>query len=99
MRIPAGLPAVTAECLLYGDVLACAVAVRGEDARREAVITLRHPLQLAGELCVRLRAAGWEIRRLDAEMTAHDAAIAPYRLGRHDARPRNLSVGGGSGWR
>ena len=55
VRIPAGLPAVTAECLLYGDALACAVAVRGEDARREAVITLRHPLQLAGELCVRLR--------------------------------------------
>jgi GT2 family glycosyltransferase len=31
------------------------------------------------ELCVRLRAAGWKIMRLPAEMTAHDAAI--YRLG------------------
>ncbi|HPA40469.1 MAG TPA: GH116 family glycosyl-hydrolase [Candidatus Hydrogenedentes bacterium] len=56
-RVPAGVPAVTAECLLYGDSLACAAAVRGEEARREAVITLRHPLQLAGELCVRLRGA------------------------------------------
>ena len=27
------------------------------------------------ELCVRLRAAGWKIWRLDAEMTLHDAAI------------------------
>jgi GT2 family glycosyltransferase len=27
------------------------------------------------ELCVRLRAAGWKIMRLPAEMTAHDAAI------------------------
>lgn len=27
------------------------------------------------ELCVRLRAAGWQIWRIDAEMTLHDAAI------------------------
>ena len=27
------------------------------------------------ELCVRLRAAGWEIRRIDQEMTMHDAAM------------------------
>ena len=27
------------------------------------------------ELCVRLRAAGWEIRRIDEEMTLHDAAM------------------------
>lgn len=31
------------------------------------------------ELCQRLRAAGWEIRRIDAEMTRHDAAI--HRFG------------------
>ena len=36
------------------------------------------PELIAGEepeLCVRLRAAGWQIWRLDAEMTLHDAAL------------------------
>jgi GT2 family glycosyltransferase len=36
---------------------------------------------IAGEepdLCFRLRAAGWRIRRLPAEMTRHDAAMARY---------------------
>lgn len=40
------------------------------------------PTLIAGEepeLCVRLRAAGWTIWRLDAEMTLHDAALT--RLG------------------
>ena len=30
------------------------------------------------ELCVRLRAAGWRIERLDAEMTRHDAAMSRF---------------------
>ena len=30
------------------------------------------------ELCVRLRAAGWRIWRLDAEMTVHDAAMTRF---------------------
>lgn len=30
------------------------------------------------ELCVRLRLSGWEIDRLDAEMTLHDAAITRF---------------------
>jgi hypothetical protein len=30
------------------------------------------------ELCVRLRAAGWQIRCLDAEMTLHDAAMTRF---------------------
>ena len=30
------------------------------------------------ELCVRLRAAGWRIWRLDAEMTLHDAAMTRF---------------------
>lgn len=30
------------------------------------------------ELCVRLRAAGWKIWRLDAEMTLHDAAMTRF---------------------
>ena len=36
------------------------------------------PALIAGEepeLCLRLRRAGWEVWRIDAEMTAHDAAI------------------------
>lgn len=39
------------------------------------------PRLIAGEepeLCVRLRAAGWRIWRLDAEMTLHDAAITRF---------------------
>jgi len=30
------------------------------------------------ELCFRLRESGWKIRRIDAEMTAHDAAITRF---------------------
>ena len=40
------------------------------------------PSLIAGEepdLCLRMRAAGWRVWRIDAEMTRHDAAI--YRLG------------------
>lgn len=40
-----------------------------------------NPALIAGEepeLCVRLRAAGWEIWRLDAEMTLHDAAMTRF---------------------
>ena len=39
------------------------------------------PSLIAGEepeLCVRLRAEGWQIWRLDAEMTRHDAAITRF---------------------
>jgi glycosyltransferase involved in cell wall biosynthesis len=41
-----------------------------------------NPELIAGEepeLCFRLRAKGWKIHRLDAEMTLHDAAM--YRIG------------------
>ena len=34
------------------------------------------------ELCERLRAAGWKVWRLDAEMTWHDAAITRFGLWR-----------------
>lgn len=40
-----------------------------------------NPQLIAGEepeLCVRLRSAGWEIWRLDAEMTLHDAAMTRF---------------------
>ena len=39
------------------------------------------PALIAGEepeLCVRLRAAGWEVWRIDAEMTLHDAALTRF---------------------
>lgn len=39
------------------------------------------PTLIAGEepeLCVRLRGAGWQVWRLDAEMTRHDAAITRF---------------------
>lgn len=47
------------------------------------------PALIAGEepeLCVRLRAAGWQVWRLDAEMTRHDAAI--HRFGQWWKRAR-----------
>lgn len=40
-----------------------------------------NPTLIAGEepeLCVRLRRAGWQVWRLDAEMTRHDAAITRF---------------------
>jgi len=40
-----------------------------------------NPRLIAGEepeLCVRLRAAGWQVWRLDAEMTLHDAAMTRF---------------------
>lgn len=48
-----------------------------------------NPALIAGEepeLCVRLRAAGWEVWRLDAEMTLHDAAM--HRFGQWWRRMR-----------
>lgn len=53
------------------------------------------PRLIAGEepeMCVRLRAKGWEIWRLDAEMTLHDAAIT--RFGQFWKRARR----GGHAW-
>jgi glycosyltransferase involved in cell wall biosynthesis len=40
-----------------------------------------NPTIIAGEepeMCVRLRAAGWEIHRIDADMTFHDAAMTQF---------------------
>lgn len=44
-------------------------------------VTGFNPLLIAGEepeLCFRIRAQGWAIRRLDAEMALHDAAITRF---------------------
>ncbi|WKA30626.1 glycosyltransferase family 2 protein [Bradyrhizobium roseum] len=57
-----------------GDVMMRAAALHGVGGYREDFIAGEEP-----ELCVRLRAAGWSIWRIDEEMTLHDAAMT--RLG------------------
>lgn len=56
-----------------GDVLMRTAALRQVGGYREDLIAGEEP-----ELCVRLRAAGWKIWRLDAEMTLHDAAMTRF---------------------
>ncbi|MEP5729178.1 MAG: glycosyltransferase family 2 protein [Sulfitobacter sp.] len=56
-----------------GDALMRVSAVQGVQGYRETLIAGEEP-----ELCVRLRQDGWEIWRLDAEMTWHDAAITRF---------------------
>jgi GT2 family glycosyltransferase len=47
------------------------------------------------ELCVRLRAAGWRVWRLDAEMTLHDAAMTrPGQWWRRTARAGHAAAEG-----
>ena len=53
-----------------GDALMRTAAVAAMGGYRPALIAGEEP-----ELCLRLRRAGWEVWRIDAEMTAHDAAI------------------------
>ncbi len=53
-----------------GDVLMRAAALQQVGGYRDDLIAGEEP-----ELCVRLRARGWRIWRLDAEMTRHDAAM------------------------
>jgi GT2 family glycosyltransferase len=56
-----------------GDALMRARAFEAVGGYREDLIAGEEP-----ELCVRLRQAGWEIWRLDAEMTWHDAEITRF---------------------
>ena len=56
-----------------GDVLMRAAALRQVGGYRTELIAGEEP-----ELGVRLRAKGWRIWRLDAEMTWHDAAITSF---------------------
>ncbi len=56
-----------------GDVMMRTAAFRQVGGFNPALIAGEEP-----ELCVRLRAAGWEIWRLDAEMTLHDAAMTQF---------------------
>jgi glycosyltransferase involved in cell wall biosynthesis len=56
-----------------GDVLVRADALDAVGGYRNDLIAGEEP-----ELCVRLRAQGWKIQRLDAEMTLHDANILRF---------------------
>jgi hypothetical protein len=63
-----------------GDALACGGDVMLRTSAFQAVAGYRDSL-IAGEepeLCVRLRAKGWRIVRLQAEMTLHDAAMTHF---------------------
>lgn len=56
-----------------GDVMVRTSALVEVGGYRDEMIAGEEP-----ELCVRLRAAGWSIWRLDQEMTLHDAAITQF---------------------
>lgn len=56
-----------------GDVMMRLDALRGVGGYRDSLIAGEEP-----ELCVRLRASGWKVWRLQVEMTAHDAAMIRF---------------------
>lgn len=56
-----------------GDVMMRASALTSANGYRDGLIAGEEP-----ELCVRLRASGWHIFRLDADMTSHDAAMTRF---------------------
>lgn len=64
-----------------GDALMRFSAVRDVGGYRDDLIAGEEP-----DLCVRLRAAGWGVHRIDQDMTLHDAAIT--RLGQWARRSR-----------
>lgn len=64
-----------------GDVMMRAQALQAAGGYRNGLIAGEEP-----ELCVRLRAAGWHIWRLDYDMTLHDAAI--LRIGQWWSRSK-----------
>jgi len=57
-----------------GDAMMRAQALREVGGYRDDLIAGEEP-----ELCVRLRARGWNIHVIDAEMTLHDAAMTRFR--------------------
>lgn len=60
-------------CACGGDAMIRVVAFQRVGGYNPDVIAGEEP-----EMCVRLRQAGWEIHRLDAEMTLHDAAMTRF---------------------
>jgi glycosyltransferase involved in cell wall biosynthesis len=63
------------EALAFGgDVLIRADALKAVGGYREDLIAGEEP-----ELCVRLRAAGWKVWRIDRDMTWHDAAMTRWK--------------------
>lgn len=56
-----------------GDVMIRTDPLAAAGGYRESLIAGEEP-----ELCVRLRAAGWRISRLNAEMTLHDASMTHF---------------------
>jgi GT2 family glycosyltransferase len=56
-----------------GDALMRVSAIREVNGYNETLIAGEEP-----EMCVRLRQGGWKIRRIDAEMTLHDAAMDQF---------------------
>jgi GT2 family glycosyltransferase len=56
-----------------GDVMMRVEALAAVNGYRDGLIAGEEP-----ELCVRLRASGWRIWRLDTEMTLHDAAMTRF---------------------
>ncbi len=57
-----------------GDAMFRVTALNEVGSYRDDLIAGEEP-----ELCVRLRLAGWKIRRVDAEMTLHDADMTRFR--------------------
>jgi glycosyltransferase involved in cell wall biosynthesis len=56
-----------------GDVMMRIAALNATGVYRDDLIAGEEP-----ELCVRLRASGWRVWRVDAEMTLHDAAMVRF---------------------
>lgn len=56
-----------------GDALMRMAALKAVAGYREDLIAGEEP-----EMCFRMRARGWRIRRIDAEMTWHDAALTRF---------------------
>ena len=56
-----------------GDALMRLKALKDANGYRESLIAGEEP-----ELCLRLRQMGWEVHRIDAEMTLHDAQMTQF---------------------
>ena len=67
-NVPVG---IVASC--GGDALFRRSALMAAEGYRDDLIAGEEP-----DLCLRLRNSGWRVRRIDAEMTLHDAAILSF---------------------